>query len=153
VSYTTPPLTADTVVIGPGVLTAPIKATRRDVDLQATVSEVRPDGKETYVQSGWLRASERRGNRRSDVLPLPRGKFATVNIGIYYEGHAYRAGSRIRVTLSAPGGDQPVWSFGETVGGGRVQIKSATLSLPVVPGVPVPTPLPPCPGLRGEPCR
>jgi hypothetical protein len=153
ISYTTPPLTADTVVVGGGVLTAAIKAAKRDVDLQATISEVRPDGKETFVQSGWLRASERRGNRRSDVLPLPRGKFATVDIGLYYEGHAYRAGSRIRVTLSAPGGDQPIWSFGETVGGGRVQVQSATLSLPVVSGVAVPTPLPPCPGLRGEPCR
>jgi hypothetical protein len=27
------------------------------------------------------------------------------------------------------------------------------LLLPVVPGVAVPTGLPPCPGLRGEPCR
>ena len=27
------------------------------------------------------------------------------------------------------------------------------LLLPVVPGVEVPTELPPCPGLRGEPCR
>jgi len=27
------------------------------------------------------------------------------------------------------------------------------LLLPVVPGVDVPTGLPPCPGMRGEPCR
>jgi hypothetical protein len=27
------------------------------------------------------------------------------------------------------------------------------LALPVVPGVDVPDALPPCPGLRGEPCR
>jgi hypothetical protein len=27
------------------------------------------------------------------------------------------------------------------------------LVLPVIGGVAVPTPLPPCPGLRGEPCR
>jgi hypothetical protein len=27
------------------------------------------------------------------------------------------------------------------------------LVLPVVPGVDVPAALPPCPGLRGEPCR
>ena len=29
----------------------------------------------------------------------------------------------------------------------------ARLTLPVVPSVKVPTALPPCPGLRGEPCR
>jgi len=57
------------------------------------------------------------------------------------------------VTISAPGGDQPTWSFAETVGSGRVRVSRAGLALPVVPGVAVPTPLPPCPGLRGEPCR
>jgi hypothetical protein len=30
---------------------------------------------------------------------------------------------------------------------------SSRLILPVVPGVSIPTGLPPCPGLRGEPCR
>jgi len=30
------------------------------VDLMATVSEVRPDGMETFVQNGWIRASERK---------------------------------------------------------------------------------------------
>ncbi len=153
VSYTTAALTENTVVVGTGSLTARIKVAKPDVDLQATVSELRPDGKETFVQSGWLRASERRGNRRSDVAPLPRGKFTEVTIPLYYEGHAYRAGSRIRVTLSAPGGDQPVWGFSETLDGGHVQVQSARLALPVVPGIAVPTPLPPCPGLRGEPCR
>lgn len=29
----------------------------------------------------------------------------------------------------------------------------SNLLLPVVPGVSVPTGLPPCPGLRGEPCH
>jgi uncharacterized protein len=29
----------------------------------------------------------------------------------------------------------------------------SSLILPVVPSVSVPTGLPPCPGLRGEPCR
>lgn len=35
-----------------------------------TLSEVRPDGKETYVQSGWLRASHRKLN---DAALLPVG--------------------------------------------------------------------------------
>jgi hypothetical protein len=153
VSYTTDPLTENTVVVGAGSVAASIKAATSDVDLQATISEVRPDGHETFVQSGWLRASERRGNRRSDVRPLPHGRFTALTIPLYYQGHAYRAGSRIRVTISAPGGDQPTWSFGETVGAGRVQVSRAGLTLPVVSGVAVPTPLPPCPGLRGEPCR
>jgi hypothetical protein len=127
-----------------------------DVDLQATVTEVRPDGIETYVQSGWLRASRRGGLRKSQVRPLPKGKPTALTIPLYYQGHAYRAGSRIRVTISAPGGDQPAWSFAETVPakpGAQVAISGSSLTLPVLPGASIPTSLPPCPGLRGEPCR
>ena len=45
--------------------------------------------------------------RRADVAPLPRGRFTEVTVPLYYEGHVYRAGSRIRITISAPGGDLP----------------------------------------------
>ena len=150
-----------------------IQASTSDVDLQATISEVRPDGKETFVQNGWLRASERKLDprqstllapvptfRASDVRALPKGRKTLVTVPLYYEGHAYRAGSRIRVTISAPNGTQPIWSFardspeGPRNGVGRVLAQDALASgAPGDPGVAVPTPLPPCPGLRGEPCR
>jgi len=172
-SYLSAPLASNTVVVGAGALQAWIKSSARDVDLQVTVSEVRPDGVETYVQSGWLRASLRKLDarkssalepvlslRRRDAAPLPRGRFAKVTVPLYYEGHAYRAGSRIRITITAPSGDQPVWSFGNTVPARTASVTvghgagmPSRLVLPVVPGVSVPTGLPPCPGLRGEPCR
>jgi len=99
--------------------------------------------------------------RRKDAAPLPGGRFAKVTVPLYYEGHAYRAGSRIRVTITAPSGDQPVWSFSNTMpSSGKTSVALAhgagmpsRLILPLVPGVSVPTSLPPCPGLRGEPCR
>jgi len=98
--------------------------------------------------------------RRADAASLPRGRWSAVTVPLYYQGHAYRAGSRIRVTISAPGGDQPVWAFGATSPRGRARIsvarspgRASRLVLPVVPGISVPTGLPPCPGLRGEPCR
>jgi hypothetical protein len=91
---------------------------------------------------------------------MPSGQYVPVTIPLYYEGHAYRAGSRIRVTISAPNGDQPIWSFGETQPDATATVDIAhskdmpsRLLLPVVPNVTVPTALPPCPGLRGEPCR
>jgi hypothetical protein len=74
----------------------------------------------------------------------------------------YRAGSRIRITISAPGGDQPTWAFSDLVPGvgRRATVRVAyspsmpsRLVLPVVPGIAVPTGLPLCTGLRGEPCR
>ncbi len=91
---------------------------------------------------------------------MPAGRFAKVTIPLYYQGHAYRAGSRIRVIITDPNGDQPIWAFGETKPKGKVDVtiahsqrRPSRLILPVVPGVEVPTELPPCPGLRGEPCR
>ena len=172
-SYLTAVLRTDTVVVGGGALQVWIKSSTSDVDLQVTVSEVRPDGKETFVQDGWLRASERKLDprkstllapipsfRRADAAPLPKGRFADVTVPLYYEGHVYRAGSRIRITVAAPGGDQPVWAFAQTVPAGHATVTIAhspqmpsRLILPVGPGVHVPTGLPPCPGLRGEPCR
>ena len=132
-----------------------LRASVPDVDLQVTVSEVRPDGKETYVQSGYLRASIRQLDRvrarpstRSsacaggDVAKLPKGRFSKLIIPLYYEGHVYRAGSRIRVTVSAPVGDQPVWAFArpsrraQRQGDRRLSHKRPSrLILPFVPGI------------------
>src|SRR5262249_27516373 len=127
-SYVSAPLAQNTTVVGGGALQAWIKAPVPDVDLQVTVSEGRPDGLETFVQDGWLRASDRVLNRKRstllapilsttkhDVKPLPKNKFTQVTIPLYYEGHVYRAGSRIRITIAAPNGTQPVWAFSETV--------------------------------------
>ncbi|MDQ1380899.1 MAG: uncharacterized protein QOJ71_1618, partial [Actinomycetota bacterium] len=174
------PLATNTTVVGSGAVNLWVRSSTPDVDLQATISEVRPDGKETFVQNGWLRASERKLSTNSnnmfkrpstmlepvptfttaDASPMPAGQFVKVVVPLYYEGHAYRAGSRIRVTLAAPNGTQPVWSFGNTQPNpsGTVSIALSTsmpssVVLPVVPGVSVPTPLPACPSLRNEPCR
>ena len=180
VSYVSAPLPGDTTVIGAGAVHLWVRSSTPDVDLQATVSEVRPDGNETFVQNGWIRADERKlatgsdnilkqkstllepipSMLTSDVQPMPKGRFVEVVVPLYYEGHAYRGGSRIRVTISAPNGTQPIWAFGETDPPGTSTVSIAfspkmpsSLILPVVPGVSVPTGLPACPSLRNEPCR
>ena len=175
------PLSSDTTAIGGGAVSLWVESSTPDVDLQATISEVRPDGNETFVQNGWIRASQRKlattstnmfaqapttlqpipTYLASDVQPMPAGEFVPVTIPLYFEGHAYRAGSRVRVTISAPNGDQPVWSFAQTEPSGTTAQVSlgfgpdmpASLTLPIVPGVNVPTGLPACPSLRNEPCR
>jgi predicted acyl esterase len=171
-AYVSAPLAANTVVVGAGSVQAWVKASAPTVDLQVTVSEVRPDGKETFVQDGWLRASERKlgpGStplvplptfHRADVAALPKGRWTELTVPLYYEGHAYRRGSRIRITIAAPNGAQPIWAFAQTSPQRHAAVKLAysrrtpsRLVLPVVPGIKVPTGLPPCPGLRGEPCR
>jgi predicted acyl esterase len=175
VSYVSTPLTENTAVIGRGYVKAWVRSSRRTVDLQATVTEVRPDGNETFVQGGWLRGEMRKLDakkstplepvlslRKKDIRPMPRKRFVKVTIPLYYQGHAYREGSRVRVTISAPNGDQPIWAFDETRPKGKAKAKVAiafskrmpsNLTLPVVPGVEVPTELPACPALRAQPCR
>jgi predicted acyl esterase len=172
-AYVSAPLRRGTTVIGGGAVQLWLKATAPSVDLQVTISEVRPDGQETFVQNGWLRTNERKLDprlstllapvptlRAADVRALPRGRFTKVTVPLYYEGHVYRRGSRIRVVVSAPNGSQPVWAFAETQPRNRPTVTVAhsrhfpsRVVLPVVPGVKVRTGLPPCPGLRGEPCR
>jgi predicted acyl esterase len=172
-AYVTAPLSADTTVVGAGRVDLWVRSSEPDVDLQATISEVRPDGKETFVQNGWVRTLARALDpvkstelepvlslRQEDFAPMPSDHFVPVTVPLYYEGHAYRAGSRIRVRISAPNGDQPIWSFNETEPADTAEVEigygdgmPSRLELPVVPGVSVSGQLPPCPGLRGEPCR
>ena len=97
-----------------------MRSSTPDVDLQATISEVRPDGNETFVQNGWIRASERKLStdsnnifkrpsttlepiptfKAADAAPMPAGQFVKVAVPLYYQGHAYRAG------LAHPGDDR-----------------------------------------------
>jgi predicted acyl esterase len=97
----------------------------------------------------------------SDVEPMPQDEYTRVVIPLYFQGHGYRAGSRLRLTLSAPNGTQPIWSFDETQPPGTtsdVYIASSRqlpsrLVLPVVPDVTIGSAPPPCPSLRNQPCR
>jgi hypothetical protein len=98
--------------------------------------------------------------RKRHIRPLSRKRFVKATIPLYYQGHAYREDSRIRVTITAPNGDQPVWSFARTSPKETATVdiahgakRPSRLLLPIVRELEVPTDLPPCPGLRGEPCR
>ena len=169
--YVTAPLAGDTVVAGAGSVDLWISSTAPDTDLEVTISEVRPDGEEIYVQSGWLRASERaladtatalrpaHTNFEADAADLPAGELTPARIELFPFAHPFRAGSRLRVTIHAPGDNRGVWSFrtiadGETVTIAHDAEHPSQLVLPVVTGVDVPKAAPPaCGSLRGEPCR
>lgn len=172
-AWATPPLEDDVVIVGPGSVDLWLRSSASDTDLQVTLSEIRPDGLETYVQGGWLRASHRRLDRRAstvlaprhthlerDARPLPAGRFTKVRVPLFPVAHVFRAGSRIRIGLAAPGGDRTRWAFATLATAGTVENEIAhsaaqpsRLVLPVVRGAQPPAGLPPCPGLRGQPCR
>jgi predicted acyl esterase len=170
--FITPALTRDTVIAGDISVDLWLKSSAPDTDLQATLTEVRPDGKEVLVQSGWLRASHRKLDRRRstvlnpvpthlerDAAPLPSGRWTLVRVPVFAAAHAFRAGSKIRLNIQAPGGDRQIWDFDtledgtitNTIAlGGRFASK---LVLPVLPGVSAKTDLPPYNALRGQPWR
>lgn len=171
--------TENTLIAGPSSLDLQLKSTKADTDVQVAITEVRPDGNETYIQSGWLRASHRKldpkrstaleptpTHLKQDGAKLPAGKFSEVRVPIFPVAHMFRAGSKIRVTITATGGDRPRWDF-DTVDDGTavntIQLggaKPSKLVLPIVPksvwnpggSVTVPA-LPSATALRGEPNR
>ena len=55
----------------PAASTSGSSTNRRDADLQVTLSEVRPDGTERYVQNGWLRLSHRKLDRARSTALAP----------------------------------------------------------------------------------
>lgn len=173
VAYATEPLADDVTIVGPGSVDLWLRSSADDSDLQVTLSEVRPDGLETYVQSGWLRASHRKLGRSAskvfdprhthlerDAKPLPDERFTKVRVGLLAVGHVFRKGSRIRIGIAAPGGDRTRWRFATPETDGMVlneiargRLHPSRIVLPVIPGVEPPPDVPPCPGLRGQPCR
>lgn len=169
--YITPPLDADTVVAGSGSVDLWIQSDAADTDLEVTITEVRPDGTEIYVQSGWLRASQRaldesasttlhavHTHTKDDAADLPAGEFVEARVDLFPFAHPFRAGSQIRLTVDAPGNNRAIWAFrtisdGETVTVAHGDEHPSQLVLSVVP-VTVTAPTPPaCGSLRGQPCR
>jgi len=170
-AYTTAPLSRDLVVAGPASLDVWLTSTQSDTDLQVTVTEVRPDGQETYVQRGWLRLSQRRldpglsttlrpfqTHRRGDARALVPGAPTLARVEVFPFAHAFRRGSRLRVWVDAPTGHTGLWGFTflPTPSVNTVLHDPAhpsRLVLGVLPGAAAGAPLPACDTLRNQPCR
>ncbi|GAC70415.1 CocE/NonD family hydrolase [Gordonia soli] len=168
VGFVSAPRTSDAVVVGPASLDLQLGSSAPDTDLQATLTEVRPDGRETYVTSGYLRASLRAVTSQATPLvpardwltpqPLQRST-QTARIALNPVAYTFRAGSRIRITITAPGGDRTSWRFDTPATHGRIVdtiglgVGGSSLVLPIVPGARAAGPAGPCDGLRGQPCR
>ncbi len=140
-------------------------------DFQATVTEVRPQARqEEYVTSGFLRSSNQVDAKDSTPLftnptylasearRLSPDHFTLVRIPIDPIAHTFRAGTELRVVISAPGGDRPVWTFatldhGQHVTVGFGEVTPSSLTVNEVQDVKPTSSLPECGTLRGEPCR
>ena len=173
VGYIPPPLEEDWAIVGPSSVDLWLRSSAADTDLQATLTEVRPDGSEIYVQTGWLRASHRKPDRRKrtrldpvqshleeEAEPMPDGEFTLARVPIFPVAHLFRSQSRIRVTVAAPGGDRTRWALDTQPTNGAVlneiaheRRRPSRLVLPMLRRVGAPDVDFPCNSLRGQPCR
>src|SRR5690606_14621184 len=105
-TFTSTPLAEQTAMAGSGSVDLWIAADAEDVDLQVTLSEVRPDGQEMLVQSGWLRASHRALDESGSTVLRPRqlhtadsveklvpGEWTPLRIELFPFAHLFRKGS------------------------------------------------------------
>jgi hypothetical protein len=150
-----------------------------DTDIEVILSEVRPDGKEQYVQAGWLDMAQRNlapaGNgaqqssplrpyqthAQSSYQPLTPRTPVYAPVELFPFEHVFRAGSSIRITIdSAMGAVQSTgyWGltglpspFQDTIYATPVQQSQIVLGL--IPGATAKAPLPVCNTIAGEPCR
>lgn len=179
-SYVSAPLDETLVMAGSGSVDLWLGADDVDVDVEVGLSEVREDGSEYYVQVGWLRASHRATDDSAstelrpvqthaalDVAPLSGSleDLVLVRIELFPFAHVFRAGSRVRLVVDAPGNSRPHWKFdvlagndGTMVSVGRGGETASRIALPVVGlaseiASTIPAEPPPCPALRGQPCR
>ena len=170
VAFVTDELAEDRVCIGSGLVELWLRSSAENTDLQVTLSEVRPDGQEMFVQNGWLRASRRAEDdslarpRRpwhthatEDEQPLP-DEFERMRVELFPFGHVFREGSRVKIAVDNPGGTRDLWGFDVLEAEATNEVAHTPemptkLELPLV-DEPAPTDgLPPCDGVRNQPCR
>ncbi len=173
VAYETDPLDRALVVAGAGHVDLWLAPGTTDTGVQVTITEIRPDGLEQRIQSGWHRPQHRVEDPAhsdelrvdytfvlSDRVELVPGEWIHFRVPIAPVTHLFRAGSRIRLAVSTPGRDHPFWCFDTPVAAdgrhlvGRGGAHASSLVLPVWPVELVHEAEHPMPDAhRGQPCR
>ncbi len=113
--YTSKPLSDSTVIHGSVSADLWISSSASDTDLQVTLTELRLDGQEQFIQRGWLRVSNRMidENRSTPTRPILRDRPeflqalvpdrpVLARVELSKVAHAFRPGSRVRVWIDAP---------------------------------------------------
>lgn len=171
VSFVSRPLSEDHILVGSGLAELWVASTAENTDIQVDLIDVRPDGQEQYIQSGWLRASQRAEDETQtkprrpwhthlpeDEEPLGEG-FERMRVEFHPFAHSFRAGSRVKLAVTNPGGTRDEWAFDvrDETATNEVAHSSAypsKLELPHVPderaGVRTWSP---CGNVRHQPCR
>ncbi|MFI6931281.1 CocE/NonD family hydrolase [Streptomyces sp. NPDC050287] len=169
VSFTTAALNKTVTLAGSASLDVWLSSTTPDTALQATVTEVRPDGEEAYVQRGWLQVSDRaidpslstplrpvHPQTLAAVQPLQPGVPVQARLEIEKFTHTFRRGSALRIWIDAPSGTG-IWNFPATNAGLNTIYSDAghpsSLTVGLLSTRPAPVGLPACGTVIAEPCR
>jgi predicted acyl esterase len=171
-AYETEPLAETVVVVGQGHVDLWLEPGTTDTSVQVTLTEIRPDGHELKVQSGWHRpAHGKEDPTRSDELrvdytftpddrvDLVPGEWTNFRVPFNPVAQVFREGSRLRLTVSTPGRDSPFWCFENPVEAGAAHLvgrggaHASALVLPVWDGVDPHPDHPAADAVRGQPSR
>jgi putative CocE/NonD family hydrolase len=166
VTYTTPPLTHDAEFLGSGSANLWTSSTAPDTDVQAMISEIRPDGQEEFVENGWLRLSHRKLDEKasgvlrpvhtdlqSDAEPLTADVPVLARLEIQPFDHVFRAGSAIRLSIDSPGVSLVGLPVPATNGVQHSPGMASAILLGDLPGARAYAPLPACSARLNQPCR
>jgi putative CocE/NonD family hydrolase len=118
-TYTTPPLEKSVQVTGHPVIHVWVKSDAPDLDLFAYLEEVDGSGNSTYITEGNLRASHRslgqapydnlglpyHNHYKSDLAAIPAGEPVELVFDLLPTAYVFRAGNRIRITLTCADAD------------------------------------------------
>jgi len=171
-AYTSAPLEHDLLAYGPASVDLWVSSNSPDSDLQVTLTEVRPDGQEMYLQRGWLRLSDRAVDEahstpeRPVLLDRP-DMFQVLNPGIPVLARveippfaaALRPGSRIRIWIDTPSPrgdfrfDYISWPATNEIWHNETQPSRLVIGKLELPDLKIPPVAAPCGTNMTEPCR
>ncbi len=168
--FTTPALSNTITTYGPSSADLWVSTSAPDVDLQTTITEVRPDGQEVYVQRGWLRASHRaldparstplspwHPHTKASTADMPAGVPQLLRVDVFPFGHTFRKGSSLRVYVEMPS-VTGLWGFTDVLTPQTVTIHygkdhPSRLALGLLPNANVKAELPSCANILNQSCR
>jgi predicted acyl esterase len=111
-TWRTAPLTRATTIAGPTQLHLVAASTATNTDWVAKLSDVAPDGSETLISNGYLRASHRQLDPErsttaspyhtdTDPTEIVPGRYYAYDIGIWPTAYRLRAGHRLQLRLTS----------------------------------------------------
>jgi predicted acyl esterase len=170
-AFTSAPLDRDLIPYGPASADLWISSdSAPDADLQVTLTAVLPDGKEMYVQRGWLRLSNRAidpalstpgrpvlVDKPEAFAPLLPNEPVLARLEVNRFSYPFRKGTRLRIWIDTP---SPTGTYRFSYNPVPTTLKlwhdethPSKLVISVLPGEAVPRPARSCGDVLEQPCR